>query len=247
MRDTPFYEDTHVKVYQGNALDVLAQLPLYKFSLIGSNVIKALDFIKKLFSQCSLFFGHVCFFCPNVGSSLFTFTKFEKDFCLPFFNFKERIQNFSTQICLPVSNLPAMEPFTSKSAGIFKTTVSPKSTVQHISNLWCRLFQPYSFAIHRTRSISPNPHMVSASFNGDIAIAVNATSEICSPPEPKESDNFRIYFAHLGIYLTTKTNICQIVKVAKQLGRKAILIDLSEDYCRLIRYRLERIAIPMEF
>jgi len=33
--------------------------------------------------------------------------------------------------------------------------------------------------------------------------------------------------------------------VAKQLGRRSILIDMSEDYCRLMRYSLARISIPM--
>lgn len=33
---------------------------------------------------------------------------------------------------------------------------------------------------------------------------------------------------------------------AKELGRKSILIDTSEDYCRLMKYQLEKIAIPMK-
>ena len=34
--------------------------------------------------------------------------------------------------------------------------------------------------------------------------------------------------------------------VAKQLGRKAILIDTSEDYCRMAQRRIEGVPIPME-
>ncbi len=34
--------------------------------------------------------------------------------------------------------------------------------------------------------------------------------------------------------------------VAKQLGRKAILIDASEDYCRMAQRRIEEVPIPME-
>jgi len=33
--------------------------------------------------------------------------------------------------------------------------------------------------------------------------------------------------------------------VAKQLGRRAILIDTSEDYCRMAQRRIEEVAIPM--
>lgn len=36
-------------------------------------------------------------------------------------------------------------------------------------------------------------------------------------------------------------------KVAKDLGRKAILIDTSEDYCRLAKRRIEVVPLPMIF
>jgi len=33
--------------------------------------------------------------------------------------------------------------------------------------------------------------------------------------------------------------------VAKKLGRKAILIDLSESYCEMARKRVEEVSLPM--
>jgi DNA modification methylase len=39
----------------------------------------------------------------------------------------------------------------------------------------------------------------------------------------------------------------RVGKVAKELGRKAILIDTSEDYCRLAKRRIEVVPLPMIF